>query len=136
MRPAAVVADANVVLSALIGGRAGLIFIDPEGPDIVGPAQVAEEVLEYLPKLAAKHKLNEGELIAALQLLPITWHDVSVYGHREEEARNLVEERDPEDWPVVALALELRLPIWSQDKDIEATGLESFTTGDLLDASG
>lgn len=42
--------------------------------------------------------------------------------------------RDPEDWPTVALALVRSLPIWSQDKDLHAAGLVVYTTGDLLDA--
>jgi predicted nucleic acid-binding protein len=40
----------------------------------------------------------------------------------------------PDDWPTVALALKLDLPVWSQDKDLTVAGLEVFTTGDLLDA--
>jgi predicted nucleic acid-binding protein len=42
--------------------------------------------------------------------------------------------RDPEDWPTVALALTRSLPIWSQDKDMEAAAITVFTTGDLIDA--
>jgi predicted nucleic acid-binding protein len=43
-------------------------------------------------------------------------------------------QRDPEDWPTVALALARELPIWSQDKDMETAGLVVYTTGRLLDA--
>ena len=42
--------------------------------------------------------------------------------------------RDSEDWPTVALALALDLPIWSQDKDLEDSGIAVHTTGRLLDA--
>lgn len=42
--------------------------------------------------------------------------------------------RDPDDWPTVALALAFGLPIWSQDKDLQDSGLEVVTTGELLDA--
>ena len=42
--------------------------------------------------------------------------------------------RDLEDWPTVALALARSLPIWSQDKDMEAARVTVFTTGELLDA--
>ncbi|GAC1572605.1 MAG: hypothetical protein NVS3B18_05840 [Candidatus Dormibacteria bacterium] len=48
--PDEIVADANVVLSAVIGGRARLVFLDPTAPRVVGAAQVAEEVAEHLPR--------------------------------------------------------------------------------------
>jgi len=34
----------------------------------------------------------------------------------------------------VALALQLSLPVWSQDRDFEDAGVEVLTTGELLDA--
>jgi predicted nucleic acid-binding protein len=33
----------------------------------------------------------------------------------------------------VALALEMALPVWSQDKDLAVADLDVYTTGDLLD---
>jgi hypothetical protein len=45
-----------------------------------------------------------------------------------------IAERDPDDWLTVALALTLRLPIWSQAKDLTSAGPDVFTTGDLVDA--
>ena len=56
--PAAVVADANVILSALIGGRAGRVFTDPRAPMCFVPIDVRDEVLEYLPRLAARKRLD------------------------------------------------------------------------------
>jgi len=35
----------------------------------------------------------------------------------------------------VALALARSLPIWSQDRDLEVSGVRTFTTGELLDAT-
>ncbi|GAC1572609.1 MAG: hypothetical protein NVS3B18_05850 [Candidatus Dormibacteria bacterium] len=71
--------------------------------------------------------------MAALRLVPITWHDVSVYGGRRVQAEGLIAHRDPDDWPTVALALELGVPMWTQDKDFSVTGLPVLTTGELLD---
>jgi predicted nucleic acid-binding protein len=55
------------------------------------------------------------------------------YAQFEEEARRLIGERDPEDWPTVALALALGLPVWTQDRDFETSGLRVYSTGQLLD---
>ena len=46
--PSAVVADANVVLSALIGGRARHVFASPLGPACFAAQAVVDEVVEYV----------------------------------------------------------------------------------------
>ncbi len=66
--------------------------------------------------------------------MPIEWQPAEVYEPQRAEAERRMAGRDPEDWPTVALALALSLPIWSQDKDMEAAGVTVYTTGDLLDA--
>jgi predicted nucleic acid-binding protein len=118
----------------LIGGRARLILASPHGPACVSPQAVAEEIARHLPRLAAKRGLDEAELLAALQVMPIKWKPTTDYEDQRAEAEKRIAERDPDDWPTVALALTLDLPVWSQDKDLTVAGLEVFTTGDLLDA--
>jgi predicted nucleic acid-binding protein len=132
--PAAVVADANVVLSALIGGRARLVIASPHGPRCVAAEAVAVEIARHIPRLAKQRRLDPALLFAALQVMPVEWRPVADYDERREEAENRIAARDPDDWPTVALALTLGLPVWSQDKDLTAAGLDVFTTGDLLDA--
>jgi predicted nucleic acid-binding protein len=73
-------------------------------------------------------------LFAALQVMPIEWKPVADYDDQRDEAERRIAARDPDDWPTVALALTLGLPVWSQDKDLTDAGLEVFTTGELLDA--
>ena len=65
--PSAVVADANVVLSALIGGRARLVFASSLGPTCVGAQEVAEEVAEHVPALAERRGLDASLLLAPLR---------------------------------------------------------------------
>jgi predicted nucleic acid-binding protein len=95
---------------------------------------VAEEIGRHLPRLAAKRGLDPAALFAALGVMPIEWQPASAYADRREESEALIFARDPDDWPTVALALALGLPIWTQDKDHEVAGIPLFTTGALLDA--
>ncbi len=104
------------------------------GPDCIATQAVAEEIARHLPALATKRGLDQALLFAALQVMPIAWRPASDYEDRREEAERRIAARDPDDWPTVALALKLDLPVWSQDKDLADAGLEVFTTGDLLDA--
>ncbi len=92
------------------------------------------EIAEHLPKLAAKRRLNETLLFAALQAMPIDWKLPEDYEDQRGEAQQRISHRDPDDWPTVALALKLELPIWSQDKDMDDAGLRVLTTGEPLDA--
>lgn len=66
--------------------------------------------------------------------MPIEWKPTSAYKDQRQEAKKRIADRNPDDWPTVALALELDLPVWSQDKDLTIAGIEVFTTGELLDA--
>jgi len=54
--------------------------------------------------------------------------DRSLYEEYESTARGRVGTRDPEDWPVAAVALLLELPIWTEDQDFFGTGIATWTT--------
>jgi predicted nucleic acid-binding protein len=78
--------------------------------------------------------LDPALLLAALQVMPVDWNPAGDYDSQRDEAERRIAARDPDDWPTVALALTLGLPVWSQDKDLTAAGIDVFTTGELLDA--
>lgn len=135
--PAALVADANAVLSAVIGGRAPLAFGDVSAPPVHAADAVRQEVLAWLPRLAAKRRLDLGLRLALFQVLPIRWANETEYRSREAEARRRMHQRDESDWPTVALALALSesrtVSIWTNDKDFSVAGIQAITTGELLD---
>ena len=51
-----------------------------------------------------------------------------------EKAKELVREADPDDWPFVALAMHLNVPLWTGDKELlklaVGTGFEYFAAID------
>ncbi len=51
-----------------------------------------------------------------------------VYGTFEAEARARLARRDPEDWPILASALALRCPIWTEDTDFFGCGVATWTS--------
>ena len=51
-----------------------------------------------------------------------------VYGEFEAEARERLGQRDPEDWPILAAALALRCPIWTEDTDFFGCGVATWTS--------
>jgi predicted nucleic acid-binding protein len=132
--PAVLAADANVLISAVIGGRAMDLLRDPRAPAVMVAPEVCEEVIRHLPKLGSKPGLDPDELLMQFGLLPITVARTELYEAHAADAKQRMAVRDPDDWPSVALALALSIPIWSQDKDMADSGLVVYTTGQLLDA--
>jgi predicted nucleic acid-binding protein len=112
------------------------VLASPRGPRCAAAEAVADEIAEHLPELASKRRLDLTLLLAALQLMPVEWQPAASYDSFREEAVRRMAGRDPEDWPTVAVALSLSVPVWSQDRDFEASGLRIYTTGELLDALG
>jgi predicted nucleic acid-binding protein len=110
-----------------------VVIASQHAPRCVAAEAVALEIAEHLPRLAAKRHLDPALLFAALQVMPIEWKHQAAYQEYRAEADRRIALRDPDDWPTVALALALGLPVWSQDKDLSDAGLTVFTTGELLD---
>jgi len=67
--PPAVVADANVILSALIGGRARLVIASAHGPKCVAADAVAAEISRHIPRLAERRGLDQALLYATLLVM-------------------------------------------------------------------
>ncbi len=51
-----------------------------------------------------------------------------VYEPYGAEARERLATRDPEDWPILASALALGCPIWTEDTDFFGCGVATWTT--------
>ena len=131
----AVVADANVLLSAIVG-KAALRVITDFGIQVHATEYNASEVAEYLPRLSAKYGLPEDLVQLQWRLLPVELHGEREYEERLGEARACLEGRDPEDAHALALAWKLQLPLWSNDRDFEGQEVERYPTAELLRALG
>jgi predicted nucleic acid-binding protein len=56
---------------------------------------------------------------------PVT---LELYAVFESEARQRLRGRDESDWPILATALALACPIWTEDADFFGTGVATWTT--------
>ena len=130
------VADANVLLSAVIGGRAALALRHEKVDQIFAPSTAYDEVVEYLPSLAKKKRLELDTLLLACAALPVAVVERPQYEGKLATARRRIGKRDPDDVDVLALALELNVAVWSNDNDFEDTGVEWHTTAELLKMLG
>jgi predicted nucleic acid-binding protein len=127
-----IAADANVLLSAVLGGRANLILQHPEVEEAVTAEETLDEVQEYALGLARKKRLHEDLVLLAVATLPVTVIERKIYASGIAEAARRIGQRDPDDIPILALALTLNVPLWSNDKDFKDVGVEWYTTETLL----
>lgn len=128
---AAVVADANVLLSAAIGKAALKVMIEYRIAVHATEFNVAE-VEEYLPRLIEKYELMAEEVYLHWRVLPINVHGRSDYVSELERASRDLAERDPDDAHPLALARALGLPLWSNDRDLQGLDVDCYATSSLL----
>jgi predicted nucleic acid-binding protein len=77
-----------------------------------------------------RRKLQEGPFMAYFDALGDVVHTVELeaYSGFEAIARQRLARRDEDDWPILAAALALRCPIWTEDTDFFGCGVATWTT--------
>lgn len=123
--------DANPILSAIIGGNARAVFLT-ENTVFYTTAFNFKEVEKYIPMLASKRDIPMEDLYMALSMLPLSVCDTEFYKNRINQAKKIIEKRDPNDVHLLALALKLDYPIWSNDTDFRGLGIKVYSTLELV----
>ena len=131
-----VAADSNVLLSATVGHAARRVFERAQKLLVVTTEANLAEVQAYLPSMAQAYGLDLVEVQEALAALPIKLYSERQYRGRIPEARRYLQERDPDDVALAALAFKLQIPIWSNDRDFENLPIEIYPTAKLLKLLG
>lgn len=131
--PERLVVDANPIISALLGGAALGAFWNEAVKGWATTQFTVNEVLSYLPRLASKIHVPEEVLRLELELLPLTAYQKDFYRDFISEAKRRIAARDKNDVDLLALALKLEYPMWTNDHDFEKTGPKLYTTAKLLE---
>ncbi len=127
----ALVVDANILVRAVLGKRVReVIEAYAGGVSFFVPETAYAEAEEHLAVLVAK---QGGDAEVALSLLRslarlVELVGVDLYGEFEGEARERLLRRDEEDWPILACALALQCPIWTEDMDFFGCGVATWTS--------
>ncbi len=127
----ALVVDANILVRAVLGKRVReIIERYAENATFFVPESAYHEAQENLAALAIKHggipEKAIGLLHSLVQMMELIGSEI--YGAFEAEARERLARRDPEDWPMLAAALVLGCPIWTEDTDFFGCGVATWTS--------
>ena len=125
------VLDANILIRAVLGRRvrellcrygASVRFFTPES--------AFDEAREHLPVILSRRNISTGEGLSVLESLSEIVQAVNqeAYYAFERGARLRLVGRDVEDWPILATALALQCPIWTEDTDFFGAGVATWTT--------
>src|SRR5579859_8202995 len=110
------VLDANILIRAVFGSRVlYLLETYEDRARFYAPDVSFYEALEYIPLISKQRGLDAEVRVAFLHEIRRTVEQVDrgLYEQYEHSARQRIALRDPHDWPIVAVALLLGLPIWT-----------------------
>ena len=125
------VLDANILLRAVFGQRVRQILEAYEDEArFYSPDVCFADAERYIPDISKRRRLDSDLALSLLRQIEdiVERVDRSLYEEYEGTARGRVGNRDPEDWPVAAVALLLELAIWTEDQDFFGTGIATWTT--------
>jgi predicted nucleic acid-binding protein len=125
------VLDANILVRAVFGRRVREILEFYEDvASFCSPDVCFQDARKYIPDLSERRAVDAAIGLTVLEEIgrivePV---DRSLYEDFENIARERVLARDPDDWPIVAVALLLDFPIWTEDQDFFGSGVATWTT--------
>jgi predicted nucleic acid-binding protein len=126
-----VVLDANILLRAVFGVRVrGLLETYEDSVSFYAPDVCFTDAAKYIPVISSKRRIDPSPGVAVLQQIShiVEVVDSSLYEEYEASARDRLSHRDVDDWPIVATALLLRCPVWTEDHDFLGSGVTTWTT--------
>jgi predicted nucleic acid-binding protein len=127
----AIVLDANILVRAVLGQRVReLIFAYAEHISFFAPDVAYADARKYLPDLLRKRNISPAPAITVLDRLEplVRPMPLELYAANREAAWQRIAARDADDWPVLACAMALQCPVWTEDADFFGSGIATWTT--------
>ncbi|WP_159500717.1 PIN domain-containing protein [Microbacterium sp. 18062] len=126
-----IVLDANILIRAMLGVKVGKLLTEyAESIDFCAPSVAFEDAEANLPGIMAKRGIGPTALSLGLDAVRLLVEEIpsEVTEPIQEKALQRIGRRDPDDWPIVAAALALDCPIWTEDKDFFGAGVATWTS--------
>ena len=119
------------LLRAVFGSRVRhLLELYENEARFYAPDVCFQDAERYIPIVSEDRGFNADLALSVLGELGRVVERVnrSLYEEYESSARERIELPDPDDWPVIAVALMLDLPIWTEHQDFFGSGIATWTS--------
>jgi predicted nucleic acid-binding protein len=127
----AIVLDANILIRAVLGKRVReLILGNADSVQFFAPDVAYADARKYLPALLEKRGVNSKSAMTVLDALEsiVRPLELGVYAGMQTQALQRIAVRDADDWHVLACAMTISCPVWTEDADFFGSGIATWTT--------
>jgi predicted nucleic acid-binding protein len=131
MSDRAIVLDANILIRAVLGKRVRELIVDnADKVQFFSPDVAYADARKYLPAILEKRGVHSESAMAVLDALQIIVRplELGVYAGFKTQALERIATRDADDWPVLACAMAIGCPVWTEDADFFGTGVATWTS--------
>lgn len=131
MSDKALVLDANILIRAVLGRHVRHLILDHAATvRFYAPDVAYADARHYLPGLLIKRGIDAQPALDVLDHLETLVRplEAGLYESVQAEALRRIATRDADDWPVLACALILDCPVWTEDADFFGTGVATWTS--------
>ena len=131
MSDRAIVLDANILIRAVLGKRVRELLVEnADRVQFFSPDVAYADARKYLPSLLEKRGIQSESAMAVLDALETIVFplELGVYADFKVQALQRIAIRDADDWPVLACAMTIACPVWTEDADFFGTGVATWTT--------
>lgn len=131
MNGKAIVLDANILIRAVLGQRVRQLLLEHAAiVKFFSPDVAYADARKYLPALLEKRGVNSAAALRVLDTLEAMVRplEFDLYAGLQHQALQRIGMRDADDWPVLACAMTLGCPVWTEDADFFGTGVATWTS--------
>jgi predicted nucleic acid-binding protein len=127
----AIVLDANILIRAVLGKRVRELIADNVNTvQFFAPDVAYADARKYLPALLQKRGVESAPAMTVLDALEsiVRPLELGAYAGLQAQALQRIAVRDADDWPVLACAMTMGCPVWTEDADFFGTGVATWTS--------
>jgi predicted nucleic acid-binding protein len=130
-QPKQLVLDANILIRAAHGLQVRTILQTyADSTALCTPDVCFEDAKRHISLIARNRNLDPETGLAVLGWIGgvIEIVERGLYEKYKPLAEQRISKRDPDDWPIVATAMLLNAPIWTEDRDFFGCGIATWTS--------
>ena len=131
MSDRAIVLEANILIRAVLGKRVRELIVDnANSVQFFSPDVAYVDARKYLPSLLKKRGIDSESATAVLNAIETIVRplELGVYADFKTQALERIATRDADDWPVLACAMAIGCPVWTEDADFFGAGVATWTS--------